>query len=339
MTEIPIEILVIDDSETARKSLENLLLENGKNIVHCFASPQEALEFLRANKAPDVVVVDIMMPEMNGYEFIKAVQQIGEIPAIVVSSLYSKEDKAKTMRAFEVGAIAIFEKPVGVDAKAEALKKELLRTVHAIYEQKSTPSGESPATVSTKKSHYKLIAMGASLGGPTAVKFILEHLPISFSVPIVIVQHTEEGFDEGLAKWLNETSKNKVEIARENAKPMAGTVYIAPYGKHLVMSKSGSFGLSDAPPVNGLKPSIDIFFISLAESLKEDSVAILLTGMGTDGSKGLLTLKNVGSHTIAQHQTGCEMYGMPKAAVAIGAAESVIPLSDLPKELLRLAKE
>ena len=339
MNHIPIEILLLDDSDTARKSLEKLLSEEGANIVHVFSTPQGALEFLKTNQV-DIIVTDIIMPYMNGYEFVLASRQLCDTPSIIVSSLFTESDKVKSMRAYEVGALAIIKKPVGFNEESKKLAQNLLETIHEICREKSATNKEVELPKNPLMySPIKLIGIGASLGGPIALKEILEELPPNYLIPIAIVQHIQEGYEDSMASWMRSYSKNKVVVVSEPVIPQSGTIYISPFGSHLVVAQDGKLQLSDQPPIKGLKPAISVLFDSMAQNLGAKSVAVLLTGMGDDGATGMLNVKKSGGYTIAQHASNCVMYGMPKAAINLNAAVSIIPLDQIAKEFIRLAEK
>lgn len=326
MTDKKISVLIVDDSAVARFTLEHLLSQDPEiEVMKSLATPLEALDFLKTSK-PNVLLVDIVMPEMNGYDFVKAMKQEHDIPAIIISSLFKKEDKAKVMKAYEVGAVAILEKPIGSDQEKG---DELLTIIHGIFKQQNRNREKIPIKRSIRKQKFDLIAIGASLGGPEAIRTIVQALPREFPIPIVIVQHFGSGFAEGFITWLNKYSKNIVELAQNHRTPEPGKIYLAPFDTHLKISKEGNFFLSNEAPVNGLRPTVDIFFESLVTSYGKNVIAVLLTGMGADGAHGMLTLRNAGAYTIAQHQDGCTIFGMPKAAIERDAAEAIIPLNEI----------
>jgi len=196
------KVLIVDDSPTAIQSLEFIFSQDDRfQVAGTFTDPIEALEHLPEVKA-DIIIVDIVMPKMNGFDFVDTVTKKYGIPAIVVSSIYSEEDKYKTMKAFDVGALAIMEKPIGQTEKAKALTKQLLSTIQKVVEEKHVAKPKTPEKQAPKECEYKIIGIGTSLGGPAALKTLLKTLPENLTVPIVIVQHIGEGFDHGLVKWL-----------------------------------------------------------------------------------------------------------------------------------------
>jgi two-component system, chemotaxis family, protein-glutamate methylesterase/glutaminase len=331
-----INVMIIDDSKTATTALEFLFSkDDALHVVGSFEDPVAALDYLDT-VTPDILIVDIVMPKMNGFEFIETMKKKYNLPAIVVSSIYTPEDKYKTMKAFEVGALAILEKPIGKKEKDIKLGEELIKTIKDIANERRSTPPPTAVKYAPKEQKYKLIGIGSSLGGPNALQKLLETLPQNFMTPIVIVQHIGEGYDVGLVKWLSRVSYNTVKLAEDNAEILPGKIYIAPYNNHITVTKENKFKFTNDPPINLLRPAVDVFFKSLASTFGKECIAILLTGMGHDGVEGMEALFKAGAYTIAQHERGCEMYGMPRSAIEANITKAVIPIDQLGEELGKL---
>ncbi|MCI5051548.1 MAG: response regulator [Simkaniaceae bacterium] len=329
------KILLVDDSQTALTFMSALLKSKGYE-VHAFSAPQEALDAI-SKINPQLVVVDIVMPKMNGFEMIKRLSTTSHIPTIVVSSLYTDEDKYKATQAYEVGALAILEKPLGNDARAEKLREQFLKIVAAVFEDiERKPQIQNGSSKGSKEGSYELLAIGASLGGPNALHAILTQLSTPFPLPILILQHVGEGYDRILVEWLAKSSKMSIELAQDGATLEKGRCYLSPAGKNLTVSKSKKIQLTEIEKVGLATPNINSSFESLAQSLQNKCLAVLLTGMGSDGARGLKKLQEAGSYTIAQAEEGCLMFSMPAEAIKLGAAQAIHPLHQIAEEISKL---
>jgi two-component system chemotaxis response regulator CheB len=341
MTDHPIKVLIVEDSPIAAKLLEFIINSDpALKVIGCVDSGEEALNFIKGKK-PDVITMDIVLPKMDGFETTEQIMQTTPIPIIIVSANYKKEDVDKSFKAISVGAVDILEKPVGPrDPVFHAMAAMLIQSIkNAAKIKLITRSPYAPLThlsrakvnaktISSLKG-TKAIAIGASLGGPKALNYILSQLPAEFPLPILVVQHISPGFTPGLVDWLNESSHLTIKLAqnREIIKP--GYVYIAPDNYHLEVNSYHMIYLNDDPPENGLRPSVGRLFRSMAYIYKSAGLGIILTGMGHDGAKELLLMKNYGALTIAQDQKSSFVFGMPKAAIALGAATCILSIDEI----------
>jgi two-component system chemotaxis response regulator CheB len=352
-----IKVLIVDDSPTARQLLKFIIESDAKMEVIGFAEDgKQAIEMLKSTN-PDVVTMDIIMPKLDGFEATREIMSVSPIPIIIISSIYSRGDVQKSFKAMEAGALAILEKPKGINDPAfKDNKKVILETIRIMAEIKpvtrrknlvkqsepkvqelkpttALPSAKLPQVQSRK---ILAVAIGTSLGGPQTLATLLADLPPTFPAPIFIVQHIAPGFIVGFAEWLRNCTKLKVKIGEHKEIAIAGTVYLAPDKFHMEVNKECRIILNDDPSDNGLKPSIGKLFKSVGESFGSLAVGIILTGMGRDGVDELLYMKQKGSETIAQDKDSSIIFGMPGEAIKVGAANHVVSLDQLASFLNRL---
>ncbi len=338
-----IKVLIVEDSPISAKLLEFIINSDPHlKVIGCVDSGEQALHFIKIEK-PDVITMDIVLPKMDGFETTRRIMEMSPLPIIIVSANYRKEDIDKSFKAISVGAVDILEKPVGPrDPIFRAMADVLVQTIKNAAKIKLSPKRSplsSPALPSTVKpmpkeayllpTDIKAIAIGASLGGPKALNTIFSQLPPNFHIPILVVQHISTGFTKGLAEWLNQNSPLTVKLAENQESIEPGCVYIAPDHYHLEVSRYRTIYLNNAPADEGLRPSVGKLFRSVAEIYRSKSLGILLTGMGHDGARDLLLMKNCGAPTIAQDQESSLVFGMPKAAISLGAAKHVLSLEQI----------
>lgn len=338
------KVLVVDDSPVFRALLTEIINADPQlDVIGAAEDPYQAREMIKALK-PDVITLDIEMPKMNGVQFLKNLMRLHPLPVVMISTLTQHGAEA-TLMALELGAVDYFPKP-SVANTAEmlsyrALVNEKIRM--AANAQVGGNTAVQPAVASqtqgVTQSQCQLIAIGASTGGTEAVKQLLSALPAKMP-PIVITQHISAMFSGPFAQRLNSACALSVCQLSEGEVPLkANHAYVAPGDKHLVVFRRGGqvYGyLDDSPAVNLHKPSVDVMFGSVAESLKDKAIGVILTGMGKDGAQGMLKMKQQGAVTIAQDEQSCVVYGMPRAAVECGAAMHVKPLNKLPQFLCDL---
>jgi two-component system, chemotaxis family, protein-glutamate methylesterase/glutaminase len=333
MSKTRIQVLIVEDSSVAQMLLVHVL--NADPQIHVIGTARngaEALEFV-AHKTPDVILMDIHMPEMDGFEATRRIMESKPIPIVICSASGKIGDAVTSFRLMEAGAVACVEKPVGHDhPNFDEVVAQLRQTIKLMSEVKvvrrwprrdnvkrpAFPSKRSPAKI-------EVIGIGASTGGPPVLQTILSALSKDFPVPLLIVQHIAPGFLSGLAEWLNQTTGLKVHIAAHGIQPSAGHVYLAPDDFHLEFHSGGTLALSRAEPENGLRPSVDRLFHSLAETSAARAVGVLLTGMGKDGAKELKEMKDRGATTIVQDRETSVVHGMPGEAIALDAATHILP--------------
>lgn len=342
-----IKVLIVDDSFPIRQILKNLLSEAKEiEIVGEAADPEEA-EKMRIEKNPDVMTLDIHMPNKDGVTYLAELMRISPLPVIMISDLSMKE-AGPVMKALEIGAFDYIQKP-GVRELSEVAPR-LISTIRAAFEsrkkiisfhKKNSTKAKEVIEVKEKISGFdtrlKLIAIGASTGGTEALRLIFKCLP-AHTPPIVVVQHMPKLFTAAFATSLNNQSAIEVKEAEHGEVLKSSTAYIAPGGIQMGIHDRGKgmqIFLKDDPPLNRFKPSVDYMFNSINElSLKGKLNAALLTGMGEDGARGLLALRQNGAYTIAQDEDTCVVYGMPKAAVDRNAAVEVLAIENIAFALL-----
>lgn len=346
----PIKVLIVDDSPVSRDLLAHIVNSSPDLQVIGFAeNGEEAIRFIE-RATPDIITMDIVMPKLDGFETTRRIMQIKPIPIIIVSANYSKEDVDKSFKALDAGALAIMEKPIGVqDPRYERMAEVIIDSLKIMAEiklvtRRQTPSHKfnaSPAAASTitesKTNKVEIIAIGASLGGPQALSSILADLPSSFPIPILVVQHISTGFTKGFVDWMQNATQLKVSLAKDGEMALPGHVYIAPDDIHMEINKNHYIRLVNTPPETGLRPSVSHLFNSMAQSIGPRGAGIILTGMGRDGVDGLLKMRQSGAITIAQDQESSLMFGMPKEAIQIGAVSHILPLSQIAATIKRLA--
>jgi two-component system, chemotaxis family, protein-glutamate methylesterase/glutaminase len=324
-----IKVLIADDSALVRSILSDLLQREGDlAVIGCACNGREAVQ-LTLELKPDLVLMDLVMPELDGLEAIEEIMARAPTPVLVLSARTESSEVDRAFTAIKRGALDVMEKPAGEFLDDFALrlteKVRLLSRVRVIRHPRRRAKRvpvDGPATAGPAPT---ILAIGASTGGPTAVMTLLKTLPADFPGAVFVVQHIAYGFAQGLATWLDRECSIKVRLGAEGERFSAGEAVIAPDGHHLTV-RDGKIRLNDEPPVNCCRPSIDVFFSSLAEAPCHQIVACLLTGMGKDGARGLLRVKQRGGTTLVQDEASCAVFGMPKAAIEMDAVSRVLPL-------------
>lgn len=339
-----ISVFIVDDSRVARELLSHVIRSDPDlQVVGVAANGEEALEWLKKNTC-DVITMDIHMPYLNGFEVTQKIMEKKPIPIAIVSAAYTPADKQMSFHALEAGALAILEKPMGInDASYYEKAKDLtdiiktISEIKAIKRLKISLGSNIDYEKIVPESEIKAVAIGASLGGPLAICEILSELPSTFPVPIFIVQHIVAGFTEGFVRWLQGRSKLHVCLAKDKERAKPGTVYIAADNFQMEVNKGGVISLVNGAP-DGRQPSIASLFKSVAENYGPSSIGVILTGMGRDGAQELLQMKQKGALTIAQDEESCLMFGIPKEAILLGAARYILPLNKIANTLTKLVR-
>lgn len=337
-----IKVLLADDSPLVRQVLADMLHETPDILViGCACNGQEAAA-MTLSLQPDLVVMDLMMPVMNGIEAIEEIMAGTPTPVLVLSGAVDRTEMDCAFNAIKRGALDVMEKPAletpeAMEAFAARLvdKVRLLSGIRVIRHPRRKPKHPKPEPILMQGPPPNLLAIGASTGGPRAVMTLLKSLPKGFPATVFVVQHIAEGFAEGFATWLNRECALPVRLAVDGAAFGAGEALVAPDGSHMTVS-DGRIRLVDEAPVNCCRPSIDVFFTSLAQQPCDRVVSLLLTGMGKDGAQGLLRIKERGGMTLVQDEVSCVVFGMPKAAISLDAAKQVLPLDRMPAAVLKL---
>ena len=345
-----IRVLIVDDSAVVRQTLSSILeTDPAIEIMGTACDPYIAAKKIQS-EVPDVITLDVEMPRMDGLTFLRKIMAQHPIPVVIISSL-TEEGSATAMRALEYGAVDVIAKPrMDTQKFIEESKIRLCEVVKAaaharIHTRSANTSylkvqpklsadaviAKSEGPTSMIKTTDVVIAVGASTGGTEALRVFLEAMPIDCP-GIVIVQHMPENFTRSFANRLNEICKIAVKEAEDGDAVTSGRALIAPGNKHTLLKRSGAkyfVEVKDGPLVNRHRPSVDVLFRSTARYAGANAIGIIMTGMGDDGAKGLLEMKEAGAKTAAQDEQTCVVYGMPKEAVKLGAADRVLPLEKL----------
>lgn len=330
-----IRVLIVDDSPVVSQMLSHILASDPAISVLGIAPDGEEAVAMTARLQPDIVTMDIVMPGMDGFEATRRIMESTPVPIVIVSSSYDPTEIATSFRTLQAGALAIMTKPVGSGHPSyEKQSRELVGTVKMLSDIKviTRTRRKEPAVAAIARTEkaitrreIRMIAIGASTGGPPVIQTILAGLPKDLPVPITIVQHITQGFTAGLASWLADTTGFVVRVPENGEQCAPGKVYVAPDGVHLEVAHGDRIVLNHAPPDNGLKPSVARLFSSTAQVFREKAVGVLLTGMGRDGAEGLKTMRDAGAVTIAQDRESSVVFGMNGEAVRLEAAMYVLP--------------
>ena len=348
-----IKVLVVDDSAVVRQVVAGLLGEDPEiEVIAAVADPILAIARMNA-QWPDVIVLDIEMPRMDGITFLKKIMTERPTPVVICSTL--AESGAKTsIEALSAGAVAIITKPkIGLKQFLVDASDDLVSAVKAAARANVKRLQSAPPPVREKntadvimpaadrhsamiQTTERVVALGTSTGGTQALEVVLRSLP-RVTPGIVIVQHMPEKFTAEFANRLNGLCQIEVKEAQNNDRVVPGRALIAPGGKHMLLRRTGAqyyVEVMDGPLVNRHRPSVDVLFRSVAKCAGANALGVIMTGMGDDGAAGLLEMRNVGARTVAQDEESCVVYGMPKEAVKRGAVEKLIPLSAIGREIM-----
>lgn len=343
----PIRVLIVDDSAFMRKMLTNILESDPRvQVVGTARNGQEGIKKLK-QLHPDVVTMDVNMPIMDGISALKEIMETNPLPVIMLASESGTCTK-NTIQAFEYGAVDFIMKPSGeISLDIETKKEEIITKVIAakeatltpgtLSEKRASPSiehGRTRQKTSRKPKKQTLIAIGTSTGGPRALQRVLIDLPADFDIPILVVQHMPPTFTKSLADRLNALTNLHVKEATDGEKVEKGKVYIAPGDYHMKVKMNGNnyiLKLTKDKPLNNHRPSVDALFYSIAELSEANKIAIVLTGMGSDGSEGLRKIKQEDEDAliIAEAEETSVIYGMPRAARDTGLADKILPLYEI----------
>jgi two-component system chemotaxis response regulator CheB len=341
-------VLVVDDSAVVRQSLTALLSRERDFEVAVAADPLIAMDKMRSRR-PDVIVLDLEMPRMDGLTFLRQLMTTDPIPVVVCSSLAGRDTEG-ALRALEEGAVSVIEKPrLGVrgfledsvvliaDALRAASVAKLRRRAGPVEPRRSADAVLPAAVPRLERTTDKIIAMGASTGGTEALREVLQELPPD--VPgILVVQHMPEAFTKAFAERLHRLCRIEVKEAAHGDRVVAGRALLAPGNRHLLLRRSGAHyvvDVVDGPLVSRHRPSVDVLFRSVAQAAGPNAVGVLLTGMGDDGADGMLEMRQAGATNIAQDEASCVVFGMPREAIERQAVDEVVPLSRIGSRILR----
>ena len=348
-----INVLIVDDSAVVRQHLKDVL-ESDKDIrvMGTAKDGEEAVRFVQEKK-PDVITMDINMPNMNGFEATRKIMETNPVPIVIVTASYDRSDVEKSFHSMEAGALAIIEKPFGKGhPHSKETQNDLVQTVKLMSEVKvvrrwkrererqseAIDKKVSDKGLKKRDKKIKIVAIGASTGGPPIIQTILSGLKKGYSAPILVVQHISKGFLEGLVEWLRQSTGLPVHIAKHGEELLPGHIYFARDDYHLGVDKDGRLRLSREEIENGLRPSVSYLFRSIINSFDGEAVGILLTGMGKDGAMEMKMMKDNGAVTIAQDRESSVVYGMPGEAVRLDGATYVLSPEEIAPTLEALAR-
>ena len=342
-----IQVYIVDDSAIVRQTLAHLLQGDPEvELIGSAPNPLLAAPAIKRRR-PDVLLLDIEMPGMDGLTFLRQVMADAPIPTVICSTL-TTEGSRMALDALAAGAVAVVAKPrLGLKQFLEDSRRELLQALKTAARSRPRPQGATarPAAAAAPRpaiaglhalSVNKPVVIGSSTGGTLAIENVLLALPAD-APGIAIVQHMPEKFTAMYAQRLDGVCAMTVREARDGDRLERGTVLIAPGGRHMQLRKAGGqyfAQVADGPPVNRHKPSVDVLFRSVADCAGADALAIMLTGMGDDGARGMKAMHDRGARTIAQDEETCVVFGMPKEAIAIGAVDEVMPLPQVARAIV-----
>ncbi|GAA3905235.1 chemotaxis response regulator protein-glutamate methylesterase [Halomonas cibimaris] len=338
-----IKVICVDDSALIRDLLTEIInAQPDMEVVAVAPHPLVARDLIKQHN-PDVITLDVEMPRMDGLDFLERLMRLRPMPVLMVSSL-TQSGSEITLKALELGALDFVAKPgLGIRSGMMEYAAEIAEKLRAAARSrprqarhKNTPPRKelSAPMVSSEK----LIIIGASTGGTEAIRAVLEPLPAN-APAILITQHMPGGFTRSFAERLNRLCRVTVKEATDGERVLPGHAYIAPGDQHLKLARSGAnyvARLDSGPPVNRHRPSVDVLFRSAAQQAGKNAIGVILTGMGKDGAQGLLEMRQAGAATLAQNEASCVVFGMPREAMAAGAAQEVLALDDIPGRMLSL---
>lgn len=345
-----IKVLVVDDSKTEATLIKTLLQASPDfEVIGTAKNGEEAVKLVALLK-PDLITMDVKMPVMDGFEATRIIMAQNPTPIVVISSMLNDETMDATFLALEAGALSVLQKPIDItspqfklqhrymlDTLRSMAEIKVIRRRFLVNKKKLAPIKEETGKLLTR--HFEIVAIGTSIGGPQALKLILEKLPTDFPIPIVIVQHMTPGFLDGFTQWLNQNIALKVKYPEEGERLLGGTVYFAPDQHQLKIERvQGKLTakLIKGPPINGFCPSATFLLQSIAKTSGKNAVGMLLTGMGNDGAEGLLELKRNQGHTLIQDPDSAVVFGMAGVAQSMGAVDKVVELHQIADYLINI---
>jgi two-component system chemotaxis response regulator CheB len=340
-----IRVLIVDDSAVARRAIRDALAQDSEiEVVDVACDAYVAREKI-LKLHPDVITLDLEMPRMDGLTFLRILNEHHPVPVVVVSAL-TPQGSAKAMEALAAGAVDVVGKPNGSQALGEVAYQLAHLVKAAARARLRPPRPEASVTVPPSVSEFRppgefserrVILIGASTGGVEALRFLLPRLPDGLP-PIAVVQHIPSNFSRSMAEHLNRLCQFEVREASEGDELRRGLCLVAPGDFHMALVRSGRgyrARLTQSPPVHHCRPAVDVLFRSAAEHAGAQAVAALLTGMGSDGARGMQALRAAGARTLAEHEDSCVVYGMPQAAIKLGVVDQIAPLEEMPQAILQ----
>jgi two-component system chemotaxis response regulator CheB len=340
----PIRVMVVDDSAYMRLTITRYLNDSpGIRVVGSARDGQEALEVIgRFN--PDVITLDVEMPRLDGLSTLRKIMAAHPCPVIMLSSL-TTEGASETIQALTLGAVDFVSKPnnkANVSAVMEEVADKIRRAVQARVRQVLVPPAEIPGGPKIARAskptrallrNDRIIVIGSSTGGPRALNIVIPELPANLQAAVLVVQHMPAGFTHSLAERLDMISALKVQEAEPGDRPEIGKVLLAPGGFHMTLNDNGEVALNQNPPVHGVRPAVDVTMASVVKYFGPAVIGVILTGMGNDGTNGCSLIHNIGGRVIAEAESTCVVYGMPRSVVEARLADEVAPISEISQRI------
>ena len=347
-----IRILIVEDSRTVQKALVAAFEADPEIRVVGTAESGEAAIEAACRLKPDLITMDVNLTGMNGFEATRAIMSSCPVPIVIVTGKMDPKDSATLFRVMEAGALMVLAKPdplgsPGHDASVASLIHHLklmseIKVIRRVFpnsaERPPLMPMPMPVPLAEPAAQIRVVAIGASTGGPPLLRQILSQLAPDFSAAVLVVQHMAVGFTENFVAWLNQSSRLPVRLAADGMRICQGQVYVAPDGCHMEAGPCDRIVLTCAPPENGMRPSVSALFRSVAQSYGHQAAGVLLTGMGNDGAFELKTLRNRGGICIAQDRESSMVFGMPGEAIRIDAAQHILPPEGIIQLLATLSK-
>ncbi|MEW6086983.1 MAG: chemotaxis-specific protein-glutamate methyltransferase CheB [bacterium] len=338
-----IKAVIVDDVATVREILK-IALESDPEIkvVGMARGGKQAIDIIPVLK-PDIVLMDLKMPDMDGFQTVRHIMDYFPVPIVIISSVSAKRDDMM-FQVLECGALDFIPKPSLGDFDTNPnFAKDLVQKIKIfaaanISKKIKVKFGTSKILnlSGIGKNKKKVVAIASSTGGPGALKEIIPLFPPDLPAGIVIVQHIVEGFVAGLVDWLQKLSRIKIKVANEGDVVAPGIVFFSPDTSHIIIDENGKIKFEKSPPVGGVRPAADILFPSVAKYYGSSAIGVIMTGMGDDGARGIERIKKEGGVTIAQNEETCTVFGMPKAAVERGVIDKIVPLNMIPETIIKL---
>lgn len=348
-----IRVLVVDDSAFMRRIITDMLKSDANiEVVDTARNGKEGLEKAKALK-PDIITLDVEMPVMNGLETLEELMKLVPVPKVIMLSSLTYEGGEATIKALELGALDFVAKPTAsiLNFNADHIRDELNKKINLLGRSKvgylpkvqaerlPLPKKTQAVGSASRGSLKYIVAIGTSTGGPRALQEVLTRMPANLPAAVLVVQHMPPGFTKSLSSRLDSLSSINVKEAEEGDILRPGWAYVAPGDFHMVVNPYGNeeyrISINKESPVTGHRPSVNVMMKSVAECGHKNIIAVMMTGMGSDGSEGILQIKKAGGKTIAQDESTCVVYGMPKSAVNIGAIDTIAPLHNITTEILK----
>ncbi len=342
--EAPIRVLVVDDSAFMRFAITKVLSETeGLNVVATARDGIEALDLIK-KLSPDVVTLDVEMPRLDGLATLREIMANFPRPVVMLSSL-TQEGSRETIQALTYGAVDFIPKPdnkANINAIMDSLVEKIRRAARArVFAMPKHPPMEPPPQSSPSKRTRPLskcdrvVVIGSSTGGPRALNMVVPHLPRELPAALLIVQHMPIGFTRSLAERLDSVSEFSIKEANPGDALEVGRGLIAPGGFHMVLDGNGKISLNQNPPVHGVRPSVDVTMTSVAQQCGASTIGVILTGMGRDGTNGAALIRSAGGYVIAEDESTCVVWGMPRSVAEAGIAHAVLPIHQIADAITR----